>query len=169
MPCCSCDGKNVVCKRCACACTGTPCQNCLPLQMKCCCNTLSSPDDSQSNSSGVLFNQNSDQSNEPVDGHLSLVADNAKYDLCVNESQCMLPHFQHRVAITKPLLSLPVLFWITWWWLLTELHCSTLMVVVVALNDANDSLLWFNTRVDTIFIAWWFNWYTVHRSIKWRA
>jgi len=54
--------------------------------MKRYCNTLSSRDDSQSNSSAVLFNQNSDQRDESVAGHVSLVADNAKYDLCVNES-----------------------------------------------------------------------------------
>ena len=83
MPCCSCNGKNTVCKHCACVHAGMPCQNCLPLKMKCCCNTLSSHDDSQSDSSRVLSNQNSDLDIESVNGHVSLVAKN---DLCDNDT-----------------------------------------------------------------------------------
>ena len=62
---------------------GTPCQNCLPLKMKCCCNTLSSRDDSQSDSSRVLSNWKSDLGVESVNGPVSLVAKN---DLCDNDT-----------------------------------------------------------------------------------
>ena len=51
--------------------------------MKRCCNTLSSRDDSQSNSSGVPFNRNLDQGVGSVNDHMSLVAKN---DLCDNDT-----------------------------------------------------------------------------------
>ena len=39
-PCCSCNGKSAVCKRCACVRTGRPCTSCLPLKFHHCSNTL---------------------------------------------------------------------------------------------------------------------------------
>jgi len=41
-PCCNCNGKNAVCKRCTCVQAGRPCSTCLPLKMKRCSNTLES-------------------------------------------------------------------------------------------------------------------------------
>ena len=39
-PCYSCNGKNAVCKRCVCACSGRPCISRLPLKEKKCANIL---------------------------------------------------------------------------------------------------------------------------------
>ena len=39
-PCCTCNGKNAVCKRCVCVRSGRPCVSCLPLREHRCINTL---------------------------------------------------------------------------------------------------------------------------------
>ena len=39
-PCCTCNGKNAVCKRCVCFRSGRPCVSCLPLRECRCVNTL---------------------------------------------------------------------------------------------------------------------------------
>ena len=44
-PCCSCNGKNAVCKRCACVRAGRPCISCLPLKFHHCSNILASRTD----------------------------------------------------------------------------------------------------------------------------
>ena len=41
-PCFSCNGKNAVCKRCACVRSGRPCISCLPLKFRRCSNILAS-------------------------------------------------------------------------------------------------------------------------------
>ena len=40
MPCCSCNGRNAVCKRCVCTRAKKPCSTCLPLKDNKCVNTL---------------------------------------------------------------------------------------------------------------------------------
>ena len=44
-PCCFCNGKNAVCKRCACIRAGRPCISCLPLKFHRCSNILASRTD----------------------------------------------------------------------------------------------------------------------------
>ena len=48
-PCCSCNGKNAVCKRCSCVRARRPCTTCLPYKDGRCCNTLSTRQVSISN------------------------------------------------------------------------------------------------------------------------
>ena len=42
VPCCSCNRKNTVCKRCACVRAGRPCSSCVPLKFHGCSNSLAS-------------------------------------------------------------------------------------------------------------------------------
>ena len=87
--CCSCNGRNAVCKRCVCTQAGTPCSSCLPLKMKCCMNVLTTRQDSQVDTSrrGVLFNKNFDDTDASdvgsLSAHVSLPSnDDCRYDVC---------------------------------------------------------------------------------------
>ena len=40
VPCCTCNGRNAICKQCVCACSGRPCSSCLPLKTDRCVNQL---------------------------------------------------------------------------------------------------------------------------------
>ena len=57
-PCCSCNGKNAVCKRCACVRAGRPCTSCLPLKFHRCSNSLASRAGLAANSGEVGINEN---------------------------------------------------------------------------------------------------------------
>ena len=56
-PCCSCNGCNAVCKRCACVHAGRPCTSCLPLKMHRCGNVLVSRMMSEPASNKMCVNQ----------------------------------------------------------------------------------------------------------------
>ena len=57
--CCYCNGKNAVCKRCACVHAEMPCTLCLPLKLHCCGNILASHTGLAANSGMVGTNGNS--------------------------------------------------------------------------------------------------------------
>ena len=58
-PCCSCNGKNAVCKRCACVRAGRPCNSCLLLKFHRCSNILASRAGSAADSGVVSVNRSS--------------------------------------------------------------------------------------------------------------
>ena len=42
LPCCSCNGRNAICRRCVCVRAGRPCVSCLPMKLDNCMNLLGS-------------------------------------------------------------------------------------------------------------------------------
>ena len=91
--CCSCNGRNAVCRRCVCVRVGRPCTSCLPMKFSKCVNLLSSRAASQSvlpagrpvPSGGSMASDSS--------AHVSSLSDEApRFDSCVdlsdNDSAC---------------------------------------------------------------------------------
>ena len=62
-PCCTCNGKSAVCKRCVCVRSGCPCVSCLPLRELRCSNSLQHRQHSSAESRGEVR----DNSNPCVD------------------------------------------------------------------------------------------------------
>ena len=97
MPCCSCNRRNAVCKRCVCARAKRPCSTCLPTKEKKCSNTLplrvDSVLDSSGRDGGVSYEKSDglmkdDAKSGSPDDHVSLTAE-ARYDFYVNASSCI--------------------------------------------------------------------------------
>ena len=68
-PCCTCNGRNVICKQCVCACSGRPCTSCLLLKTDRCINQLRAGGTSASVSGDPLMvSSNKDDEGSDNDG-----------------------------------------------------------------------------------------------------
>ena len=81
--CCSCNGRNAVCKRCVCARAGRPCSSCLPMSRNSGVNVPSYRRDMSSTDGMVLSNKNGSSSDSQLSrSHVSRFPESARYSVC---------------------------------------------------------------------------------------
>ena len=68
VPCCTCNGRNAICKRCVCARSGRPCTSCLSLKTDHCVNQLHADGTSASVSGNILMVSSSKNDDDGLDG-----------------------------------------------------------------------------------------------------
>ena len=89
LQCCSCNGKNAVCRRCMCAHAGRPCSSCLPMKIRRCVNTGAQGADSQpamSSAGEVCTKKNNPAALQPLPASVNLSPGSERYVLCASDS-----------------------------------------------------------------------------------